>query len=123
VDVPGVEVSVSLSDTMRPFVVSVEHPAAQAAAGCLREVFGVDPYYIREGGSIGAVASFDEVLGKPAVLLGFTNPDDHAHSPNETLVLANLEGGTRTVARYWAALAQVGKGGLAAEPGPPGQPA
>ncbi len=106
VEVPGVRVEVTLHDTMRPFVVSVEHPAAQTAARCLREVFGVEPYYIREGGSIGAVASFDEVLGRPAVLLGFTNPDDHAHSPNESLVLANYEGGIRTVARYWAALAE-----------------
>jgi acetylornithine deacetylase/succinyl-diaminopimelate desuccinylase-like protein len=106
VEVPGVRVAVTLHDTMRPFVVSVEHPAAQAAARCLREVFGVDPYYIREGGSIGAVASFDEVLGRPAVLLGFTNPDDHAHSPNESLVVDNYEGGIRTVARYWAALAE-----------------
>ena len=108
VEVPGVEVSVTLHDTMRPFVVSVEHPAAQTAARCLREVFGEEPLFIREGGSIGAVASFDEVLGKPAVLLGFTNPDDHAHSPNESLVLANYEGGARTVARYWAALAEDG---------------
>jgi acetylornithine deacetylase/succinyl-diaminopimelate desuccinylase-like protein len=106
VEVPGVRVEVTLHDTMRPFVVSVEHPAAQTAARCLHEVFGVEPYYIREGGSIGAVASFDEVLGRPAVLLGFTNPDDHAHSPNESLVLANYEGGVRTVARYWAALAE-----------------
>jgi acetylornithine deacetylase/succinyl-diaminopimelate desuccinylase-like protein len=106
VEVPGVRVTVTLHDTMRPFVVSVEHPAARAAARCLREVFGVDPYYIREGGSIGAVASFDEVLGRPAVLLGFTNPDDHAHSPNESLVLDNYEGGIRAVARYWAALAE-----------------
>jgi acetylornithine deacetylase/succinyl-diaminopimelate desuccinylase-like protein len=105
-ELPGVRVAVTLHDTMRPFVVSVEHPAAQAAARCLREVFAVDPYYIREGGSIGAVASFDEVLGRPAVLLGFTNPDDHAHSPNESLVLDNYEGGIRTVARYWAALAE-----------------
>ena len=103
---PGVEVAVTLHDTMRPFVVSVDHPAARPAARCLREVFGQEPRYIREGGSIGAVASFDEVLGDPAVLLGFTNPDDHAHAPNESLVLANYEGGARTVARYWAALAE-----------------
>lgn len=104
VEVPGVTVSVTLHDTMRPFVVSVEHPAAQAAADCLRDVFGEEPLYIREGGSIGAVASFDAVLRRPIVLLGFSNPDDHAHSPNESLVLANYEGGARTVARYWAAL-------------------
>ena len=60
--------------------------------------------FIREGGSIGAVASFDAVVGAPAVLLGFTNPDERAHAPNELLVLANYEGGIRTVARYWEAL-------------------
>jgi acetylornithine deacetylase/succinyl-diaminopimelate desuccinylase-like protein len=104
VEVPGVEVEVTPLDTMDPFVVSISHPAAQKAARSLREVFGTDPYYIREGGSIGAVASFDRVLGQPIVLLGFTNPDDHAHSPNESLVIANYEGGVRTIARYWEAL-------------------
>ncbi len=104
VDVPGVEVTVRKLDEMWPFVVSPEHPAAQTAVACLKDVFGTDPYYIYEGGSIGAVASFDKVLGLPIVLLGFTNPDDNAHSPNESLVLANYEGGIRTVARYWEAL-------------------
>ena len=54
----------------------------------------------------GAVASFDRVLGRPIVMLGFTNPDDNAHSPNESLVLANYEGGIRTIARYWQALSE-----------------
>ena len=39
-----------------------------------------------------------------ALLLGFTNHDDQAHAPNESLVLANYEGGARTIARYWEAL-------------------
>ena len=106
VDVPGVVVEVRPIDTMDPFVVSIEHPAARTAARCLREVFGAEPYFIREGGSVGAVASFDRVLGRPVLLLGFTNPDDRAHAPNEMLVLANYEGGIRTIARYWEALAQ-----------------
>jgi acetylornithine deacetylase/succinyl-diaminopimelate desuccinylase-like protein len=106
VEVPGVEVEVRQLDEMWPFVVSPDHPAAQTAAACLRDVFGKDPYYIYEGGSIGAVASFDKVLRLPIVLLGFTNPDDNAHSPNESLVLENYEGGTRTVARYWEALSR-----------------
>ncbi len=106
VDVPGVEVEVRQLDEMWPFVVSPEHPAAQTAAACLKDVFGVDPYYVYEGGSIGAVASFDKVLGLPIVMLGFVNPDCNAHSPNESLVLENYEGGARTVARYWEALAR-----------------
>ncbi len=106
VAVPGVRVDITQLDEMWPFVVSPEHPAAQTAVACLREVFGAEPYFVYEGGSIGAVASFDRVLGLPLVMLGFTNPDDQAHSPNESLVLANYEGGARTVARYWEALAQ-----------------
>ncbi|MGA7270871.1 MAG: dipeptidase [Acidimicrobiia bacterium] len=106
VDVPGVTVEVHQLDGMRPFVVSPDHPAARTASACLREVFGADPYLIHEGGSIGAVASFDQELGRPIVLLGFTNPDDNAHSPNESLVLDNYEGGIRTLVRYWEALAR-----------------
>lgn len=106
VEVPGVSVDVRQLESMRPFVVSPHHPAARTAAACLKEVFGQDPYLIYEGGSIGAVASFDQVLGLPVVLLGFTNPDDRAHAPNESMVLANYEGGVRTVARYWEALAR-----------------
>jgi acetylornithine deacetylase/succinyl-diaminopimelate desuccinylase-like protein len=105
VDVPGVEVSVRLIDRMEAASVDIEHPAVAAAARCLEEVFGEEPYLIAEGGSIGAAAGFMRVLGTPIVLLGFANPDDQAHAPNESLVLANYEDGTRTVVRYWEALA------------------
>lgn len=106
VDVPGVRVEITQLDEMWPFVVDPEHPAARTARACLQEVFGRDPYLVYEGGSIGAVASFDRILGLPIVMLGFTNPDDNAHSPNESLVLANYEGGARTIARYWEAMAR-----------------
>jgi len=46
------------------------------------------------------------MLGLPVVLLGFANPDCQAHAPNESMILANYEGGLRTVARYWAALGE-----------------
>ena len=93
VDVPGVEVGVTLHDTMRPFVVSVDHPAAQLAARCLREVFGQEPRYIREGGSIGAVASFDEVLGDP---IGAAR----LHQPGRPRPLAERVAGARQL-RGW----------------------
>lgn len=104
VEAPGVEVQVTLQDNMEPFVVDATDPAALTAAVCLKEVFGEDPYLLYEGGSIGAVASFDKVIGAPVVMLGFANPDDQAHAPNESLVLANYEGGIRTMIRYFEAL-------------------
>jgi acetylornithine deacetylase/succinyl-diaminopimelate desuccinylase-like protein len=71
----------------------------------LEEVFGGPPYYLREGGSIPAAATFGSVLELPVVLLGFTPPDDQAHAPNESMRLDNYEGGLRTIARYWERLA------------------
>ena len=66
-----------------------------------RRAFGRAPVYIREGGSIPVCASFEEKLGLPVVLMGFTQPDDHAHAPNEWMDLANYETGIRAVIRMW----------------------
>ena len=41
------------------------------------------------------------MLGLPVVMLGFTNPDDNAHAPNETMVLVNYETGLRTICALW----------------------
>ncbi len=101
---PGVVVEVQLLSSGLWSLTGIDHPATLAAARALEEVFGESPVYLREGGSIPAAASFGSMLGLPVVLLGFTPPDDHAHSPNEFMRLDNYEGGIRTVARYWEAL-------------------
>jgi acetylornithine deacetylase/succinyl-diaminopimelate desuccinylase-like protein len=101
----GVEVAVQLISTGMWSLLPIDHPASVAAADCLEEVFGARPYYLREGGSIPAAASFSALLRVPVVLLGFTNPDDRAHAPNEVMYLDNYEGGVRTIARYWQRLA------------------
>jgi acetylornithine deacetylase/succinyl-diaminopimelate desuccinylase-like protein len=107
VPAPGVRVEVTLMNHGMWSLTEIDHPASVAAARALEDVFGEKPYYIREGGSIPAAASFGSILGLPVVLLGFTNPDDQAHAPNESMVLANYEGGVRTVARYWEALREL----------------
>ena len=98
----------------RPSLTPIDHPATRAAARAIDATFGVEPLYVREGGSIPVTASFASILGLPVVLLGFSNDDDHAHAPNESMVLANVETGIRTVAAYWDELAAVGVDGLRA---------
>ena len=68
--------------------------------------------YIRQGGSIPVCASFEENLGLPVVLLGFTPPDDHAHAPNEWMDLANYETGIRTIVRMWDEMAALDRAEL-----------
>jgi acetylornithine deacetylase/succinyl-diaminopimelate desuccinylase-like protein len=104
---PGVEINVSRLTDGRWALTPIDHPATQAAADALAEVFGARPLYIREGGSIPAAATFGVALGLPVVLLGFTPPDDLAHAPNESMRLDNYEGGLRTIVRYWQRLADV----------------
>ncbi len=102
---PGVNVSLRLHSGGRPSVTPIDHPATQTAARCVLEVFGQEPLYVRSGGSIPVAASFESIAGLPVVLLGFANPDDQAHAPNENMRLDNYEGGLRTIVRYWSALA------------------
>jgi acetylornithine deacetylase/succinyl-diaminopimelate desuccinylase-like protein len=104
---PGVQMEMTSLSGGRPSVTPIDHPATQAAARCLEEVFGRSPVYLREGGSIPVVADFESLLGLPVVLLGFTNPDDQAHAPNESMVLDNYERGIRTVIRYWDELSRI----------------
>ncbi|MDP8904947.1 MAG: dipeptidase [Chloroflexota bacterium] len=102
---PGVRTEVTLMNVGHWSLTPIDHPATQAAAASLAEVFDRQPYYLREGGSIPAAATFGRLLGLPVVLLGFTPPDDQAHAPNESMRLDNYEGGLRTIARYWQRLA------------------
>ena len=103
---PGVDVSVTKLNDGRWALTPIDHPATRAAAECIEEVFGEKPFYLREGGSIPAGATFASLLGLPVVLLGFIQPDDQAHAPNESMRLDNLKGGLRTIIRYWQRLSE-----------------
>ena len=103
----GVDVDVRLINVGQWSLTAIDHPATEAASAALVDVFGEQPYYLREGGSIPAAALFGSLLELPVVLLGFTPPDDQAHAPNEWMSLDNYEGGLRTIVRYWQRLAEV----------------
>ena len=102
---PGVRSEVSLLGVGGPTLTSPDLPAAKALARSLEAVFGRPPVYVREGGSIPFVATFEELLHVPVVVMGFMPPDGNYHAPNEWMDLANFESGIRTMARYWDELA------------------
>jgi acetylornithine deacetylase/succinyl-diaminopimelate desuccinylase-like protein len=97
----GVTVNVQNLGTARAMRTDTSHPVAQAAARALEATFGQAPVYIRSGGSIPVASLFESMLGLPVVMLGFANPDDNAHAPNETMVLLNYETGLRTITQLW----------------------
>jgi acetylornithine deacetylase/succinyl-diaminopimelate desuccinylase-like protein len=101
----GLQVEVQNLGNGYPFLTPLGDPYLSAAANALKETFGAEPLYIREGGSIPIAALFQRELSLPVVLLGFTPPDDNAHAPNESMDLGNFEGGIRTVIRALDAIA------------------
>jgi acetylornithine deacetylase/succinyl-diaminopimelate desuccinylase-like protein len=104
----GVRSEVRLVNIGRPAITPIDHPATQEAFAALKEVFGREPVFIREGGTVPVAASFQSILGLPIVLFGFARPDGQAHAPNEWMDLANYEGGIRAIIRYWQRLAARG---------------
>jgi acetylornithine deacetylase/succinyl-diaminopimelate desuccinylase-like protein len=88
-----------------PSLTPIDYPATQAAARAIESTFGVAPLYIREGGSVPVCATFEKILGLPAVLLGFAPADGNFHAPNEWMWMSNFETGIRTLARFWDELA------------------
>jgi acetylornithine deacetylase/succinyl-diaminopimelate desuccinylase-like protein len=79
----------------------------KAAFEALKHGFGKEPVFIREGGSIPVVNTFQEALGAPVVLLGFGLPDENAHSPDEHLNLNNFHNGIITTSIFYSELANL----------------
>lgn len=98
---PGVQVEVRYIGGGSPSRTAIDSPAVDAAAAALGAIFGQTPVFIREGGSIPFVATFEQVLGLPVVLMGFVPPDGNFHAPNEWMDMRNFELGIRAMARYW----------------------
>lgn len=70
----------SLTD---PFYSPINDPHIISAADILSKTFGNKTIFNRSGGSIPAAEIFQRLFGTPAILTGFTLPDDHIHAPNE----------------------------------------
>lgn len=76
----------------------------KAAAKAYREVYGKEPLFAREGGSIPIVADFERVLGVNTILMGFGLNSDAIHSPNEHFHLVDFYRGIKTSAKFMEVL-------------------
>ena len=103
---PGIRLTITPMHGAQPWLTSPDHSYMRAAGRALARAFGQEPVYIREGGSIPVVMTFDKLLGVPVVLLGVGLPDCHAHAPNERFALSSFHGGARASAYFLAELAR-----------------
>lgn len=94
---------------LQPFRGVFDGPYAEAVRRAVKAGFGKEPALIREGGSIGAVATMQQVWGVPILFLGLSLPEHGYHAPNEHFDWGQASGGMRAFAAYFAELAAMGK--------------
>lgn len=83
-----------------PVIVERDSDAVRAASRALATVWGVEPVFTRQGGTVPVVGMMQELLGIDSLMLGFGLPDDNLHAPNEKLHLPNFYRGVETYIRF-----------------------
>ncbi len=94
----GVKVEVIDHHGANPVLVPRKSDMMKAGMAALEKGFGAKPVFIREGGSIPIVGTFQKCLKSPVLLLGYGLSTDNIHSPNEKFHLDNFWRGARTSA-------------------------
>jgi len=79
----------------------LNQPGVRALQLALEEVWGITPYFKREGGSIPVVGQLQSLLGIESVLSGFGLPDDNLHAPNEKLHLPTWQRGIESLIHFF----------------------
>ena len=76
-----------------PYVIPHDHWGNRAAAEVLTELYGVQPYLTRSGGTVPVCAIFQSELNAYTVSFGFGLDDEQFHAPNEFLRLRSFRRG------------------------------
>ncbi len=103
------DVQIEAEGALKPYLGEFTGPFAQAARQAMLTAFGKQPAFTREGGSIGAVVSMNEILRCPVVFLGLSLPEHGYHAVNENFDWKQASGGIKMFAEYFRLLAQMKK--------------
>jgi cysteinylglycine-S-conjugate dipeptidase len=88
----GARVTVTAGQPVAPFRADTSGPAYAVARAAYAEAWGTAPVEVGVGGSIGFLAPFVRTFPDAEVLItGVEDPDTRAHSPDESLHLAEFE--------------------------------
>lgn len=72
----------------------------------MKEVWGVAPIYLREGGSVPIIKLLKEATGCDSLMMGLFTTEDRLHSPNESFHLKIMERGIQTYKHLFTELAK-----------------
>ena len=103
----GVSVKIVRLHGGRPYLAPTDHPVFEVAKRAFSKAFGRPTVFIREGGSIPFVRTIADATGKPCLLMGFGQPDENAHAPNEWIDLENFHLGIKSAAHLYDELSRL----------------
>jgi acetylornithine deacetylase/succinyl-diaminopimelate desuccinylase-like protein len=86
-------------------------PFIEAARRAVKFAFGKDPVFVRQGGTIGAVLSMEQILKVPIAFMGLSLPEHGYHAPNENYDWGQASGGMVAFAKYFEEVAALPRGG------------
>ncbi|MBX2977130.1 MAG: dipeptidase [Ignavibacteriaceae bacterium] len=89
-----------------PVLTPLNHKATVAASKAMESAFGKKTVFMREGGSIPVIATFDKVLKAPTVLMGLGLNSENLHSPNEHFNLKHFHLGIKSSAFFFKYFAE-----------------
>lgn len=98
---PSIKVDVVNLHGANPVLVERTGKGMHAASKALKDAYGKEPYFTREGGSIPVCIIFDTILKAPTVLMGFGLQDENAHSPDEHFDLDNFTIGMKAASLFY----------------------
>jgi acetylornithine deacetylase/succinyl-diaminopimelate desuccinylase-like protein len=108
---------------LEPYLAPIGGPHNAAAAEAMRETFGREPGFTREGGSIGAVLTMRRLLNAPVTFMGLSLPEHGYHAINENYDWGQASGGMEMFRRYFHKVAAMGQPAKAAAGAPLRRPA
>ncbi|HXU61711.1 MAG TPA: M20/M25/M40 family metallo-hydrolase [Polyangia bacterium] len=94
--------------SLEPYLAEIGGPYHEAAAAAVRQTFGKEPAFVREGGSIGAVLTMQRLLKAPVIFLGLSLPEHGYHAINENFDWGQAAGGMEMFCRYFHEVGRAG---------------
>jgi len=102
------DVKIESEAAMQPYKAPTSGAFADAVRHAMKFAFGREPVFVREGGSIGAVVSMEQVFRCPVLFLGLSLPEHGYHAPNENYDWQQARGGMIAFAKYFEQIASMG---------------
>jgi acetylornithine deacetylase/succinyl-diaminopimelate desuccinylase-like protein len=94
--------------SLAPYLAPIGGPYNAAAVRAMRDTFGKEPGFTREGGSIGAVLTMRKLLRCPVIFMGLSLPEHGYHAINENYDWGQASGGMEMFCRYFHEIAAMG---------------